>query len=121
MGELVSVSRNRAALVLTIDKPPVNALGHDMRTAIAAALGAAQADAAVPAIGTAAAGRMSSGGVDIHEFDAPERQPSLHDLIAMVEASDKRVVAALHGFVYGGGLELALACHGRVAAPDTKL
>jgi 3-hydroxyacyl-CoA dehydrogenase len=121
MGELVTVSLDGDVAVITIDKPPVNALGLDMRTAMMAALRRCGADAAVRGIVLAAAGRVFSGGADIREFNAPAQVPTLHDLIATVEASDKPVVAALHGVVYGGGLELALACHGRVAAPDARL
>ncbi|HVV93150.1 MAG TPA: 3-hydroxyacyl-CoA dehydrogenase NAD-binding domain-containing protein [Hyphomicrobiales bacterium] len=121
MAELVSISRDGDVAVLTIDNPPVNALGHTMRIALAAALDGAVADPAAKGIVIAAAGRMFSGGVDIHEFNAPARFPTLPDLIAKVEASPKPVVAALHGIAYGGALELSLACHGRVAAPDAKL
>ncbi|MFC4623607.1 3-hydroxyacyl-CoA dehydrogenase NAD-binding domain-containing protein [Comamonas nitrativorans] len=109
--------------VLTLDLPPVNSLGLAMRQALAASLQRAQDDAQVRAIVLTGAGKAFSGGADITEFgqDAAFAEPNLHTLIAMVEACSKPVVAALHSVCMGGGLELSLACHYRIAAPDCKL
>ncbi len=109
--------------VLTLDLPPVNSLGLAMRQALAAGLQRAQDDAQVRAIVLTGAGKAFSGGADITEFgqDAAFAEPNLHTLIAMVEACSKPVVAALHSVCMGGGLELSLACHYRIAAPDCKL
>ena len=109
--------------VITLDNPPVNGLGYDTRAAVATGIDRALADAAVRAIVIAGAGRMFSGGADIREFNTPKAntEPTLHTLIRMVEASDKPVIAAIQGGCMGGGLELALACHFRVAAPTATI
>lgn len=109
--------------VLTLDLPPVNSLGLAMRQALAAGLQRAQDEPQVRAIVLTGAGKAFSGGADITEFgqDAAFAEPNLHTLIAMVEACSKPVVAALHSVCMGGGLELSLACHYRIAAPDCKL
>ena len=109
--------------VLTLDLPPVNSLGLAMRQALAAGLQRAQDDPQVQAIVLTGAGKAFSGGADISEFghDAAFAEPNLHTLIAMVEGCGKPVVAALHSVCMGGGLELSLACHYRIATPDCKL
>ncbi len=105
--------------VITMDNPPVNGLGYDNRRGIADGLAKAQADKSVKAIVLTGAGRAFSGGADIREFDSPKStaEPNLLTLIKLLEASDKPVVAALHSVCMGGGLELALGCHYRVASP----
>jgi len=116
--------------VLTLDNPPVNGLGFDTRVDVAAGIERALADAAVTALVLTGAGKLFSGGADIREFNTPTAtaEPTLHTLIRMVEASTKPVVAAINGACVGGGLELALACHFRVASgvasvalPEVKL
>ena len=107
--------------VVTLNSPPVNALSTAMRSSLAAALRRAQDDDAVRSVVLIGSGRGFSGGADITEFTKPPASPSLHDLLAAVEAMQKPVVAALHGMALGGGLELALTCHFRVAAPQAKL
>jgi len=119
-----------AVAVITLDNPPVNGLGHALRRDLTAGLDRAAADPAVQAIVLVGAGKGFSGGADIKEFGTPKMtaEPSLHTVIRVVETSPKPVVAALHGVAMGGGLELALACHYRVAArgaqvalPEVKL
>jgi 3-hydroxyacyl-CoA dehydrogenase len=110
----------RVAL-LTIDNPPVNALSHPVRTALAAGLDRAAADPGVEAIVIAAAGRTFPAGADLSEFGQPARDPRLPDLLARIEACPKPVVAAIHGSALGGGLELAIACHYRLAAEDARV
>ena len=119
-----------AAAVITLDNPPVNGLGHALRSAIVAAVDAAQADPAVKAIVLVGAGKLFSGGADIREFNTPKAsaEPTLHTVIRVVESSAKPVVAAIAGHCMGGGLELSLACHHRVAnarasvaLPEVKL
>jgi len=109
--------------VITLDNPPVNGLGYATRKALAEGVNAAQADAEVRAIVITGAGKAFSGGADIKEFNTPAMgtEPSLHSLIKLLEACDKPVVAAIHSVCMGGGLELALGCHYRVAAPGTQV
>jgi len=106
--------------VLTMNNPPVNGLGANLRSGLADALDRALSDPAVVALVLIGAGRMFSAGADIREFGQPpaEGVAILPDLIDRIEACDKPVVAAIHGVAAGGGLELALGCHIRVA--DSK-
>jgi 3-hydroxyacyl-CoA dehydrogenase len=114
--------RNTVA-VITLNNPPVNGLGFATRSAAVDALQRAQADDAVHAIVIAGAGKAFSGGADIREFDSPKAltEPTLHTLIRVVEESAKPVVAAIHGVCMGGGLELALGAHYRVALPGAQI
>jgi len=109
--------------VITLDNPPVNGLGHDVRSSIVKGLQQAQADDAVRAIMITGANQVFSGGADIREFNTPKAReaPMLLDVIAAVESSPKPVIAAIGGVCMGGGLELSLGCHYRVAAPGAKL
>jgi 3-hydroxyacyl-CoA dehydrogenase len=118
-----SVETRGGVAVVTLENPPVNGLGHALRSAIVAAVDAAQSDPAVKAIVLAGAGRMFSGGADIREFNTPKAiaEPTLHTVIRVVESSAKPVVAAIAGHCMGGGLELSLACHYRVASADAQL
>ena len=109
--------------LITLDNPPVNGLGLSTRQGIAAGMAKANADAAVKAIVITGAGKAFSGGADIKEFGKPTamQEPNLNSVIGVLEASPKPVVAAIHTVVMGGGLELALGCHYRVAAPGTSV
>jgi 3-hydroxyacyl-CoA dehydrogenase len=112
-----------AVAVITLDNPPVNGLGHDLRTGIATGIERAQADSKVKAIVLIGAGKGFSGGADIREFNTPQARahPSLRMVIRVVEDSAKPVIAAIGGFCMGGGLELALGCHYRVVAPAAQI
>src|SRR5205823_10465288 len=118
---LVSLSRDGAVALITIDNPPVNALSSDVRAGLIAALDGAIADKAVRAIVLACAGKSFCAGADISEFDLPPQPPHLTDVIQRFADAAKPVVAALHGSGLGGGCELAAGCHYRVAARGTKI
>jgi 3-hydroxyacyl-CoA dehydrogenase len=118
--KVVSSERVGDVAVLTIDNPPVNALSHALRSGLAEGLAAAIPDPAVKAIVIICAGRTFVAGADITEFGKPMQEPSLHSVIDTMEGSPKPVVAAIHGTALGGGLELALAAHYRVAVKDAK-
>ena len=105
--------------VITLNNPPVNGLGYATRAGIANGLTQANADSAVKAIVITGAGKAFSGGADIKEFNSPMalKEPNLLSVILACEYSGKPVVAAMHTVTMGGGLELALGCHYRIAAP----
>ncbi|MDE2092925.1 MAG: enoyl-CoA hydratase/isomerase family protein [Burkholderiales bacterium] len=109
--------------VITMNNPPVNGLGHETRLGLTNGVERAQADAAVKAIVITGAGKAFSGGADIREFGTPKAlaEPNLLSVILALEASSKPVVAAIHSVCMGGGLELALGCHYRVASPGTQV
>jgi 3-hydroxyacyl-CoA dehydrogenase len=109
--------------VITLSNPPVNGLGYETRKAAAEGIARAEADAAIQAVVITGAGKAFSGGADIREFGSPKAlaEPNLLSLIAVVENCTKPVVAAIHTVCMGGGLELALGCHYRVAAAGAKI
>jgi 3-hydroxyacyl-CoA dehydrogenase len=109
--------------VITLDNPPVNSLGHALRERIVQQLDVAQADPSVRAIVLAGSDKAFSAGADVTEFGTPLQfqEPILRSVLAAVEASRKPVVAALAGVALGGGLELALSCHGRVSLESARV
>ena len=109
--------------VVTLNNPPVNGLGHALRSGIVAALDQALADPQVQAIVLTGSARAFSGGADVREFGTPKagQEPTLPSVIRALDGSTKPVVAAIAGVCLGGGLELALGCHYRVALPDASL
>ena len=114
----VDLTMDGEVAVIAMDNPPVNALGQVLREGLMQALGKVGAAKAVLLHGTA---RAFSGGADINEFGKPPRQPGLSEVIAAIEGFDRPVVAWISGLALGGGLELALGCHYRVAAPGAKV
>ncbi|MFM0726532.1 3-hydroxyacyl-CoA dehydrogenase NAD-binding domain-containing protein [Paraburkholderia strydomiana] len=108
-------------LLVTIDHAPVNALSADVRRGLLAAIEAADADKSIEAVLIVGAGRNFIAGADIREFGKPPVPPSLPDVCNRIEACTKPVVAAIHGAVLGGGLEVALAAHYRIAVDGAKL
>src|SRR5438128_165032 len=117
----VDLRRDGEIAIVTVDNPPVNALKHEVRAGLTGALRQICDDAAVKAAVIVCAGRTFFAGADITEFGRPPQAPGLGDVIARIEAMPKPVVAALHGTALGGGFELALACHFRVAVPGARV
>jgi len=114
--------------VIEIDNPPVNATSQAVRAGLLAAIHEAERDAGVEAVVIACAGRTFVAGADIREFGQPPREPHLPDVINAIETCSKPVVGAVHGTALGGGCEIALACHARIAdagaglgLPEVKL
>ncbi len=107
--------------IVRIDNPPVNALSHAVRAALVETLGAIERDPAMRAAAIVCAGRTFVAGADIREFGKPRQPPLISDIAAKLDLMTKPVMAAIHGTALGGGLELALACHYRVAAPSARL
>jgi len=121
MTDVVSFSIQGPIAVLTADNPPVNALSAAVRQGLQARLREAVAAAEVEAIVIACAGRTFFAGADITEFGKPPQPPQLPELVDELEACPQPVVAAIHGAALGGGLEIALGCHFRIAVPSASL
>lgn len=121
MSEVVKVERHDAIAIIKINNPPVNALSAAVRQGIAAAIKEVSADASVQGVVLACEGRTFVAGADITEFGKPPQSPGLSEVIALIENCPKPVVASIHGTALGGGLELALGCHFRVANKEARM
>jgi 3-hydroxyacyl-CoA dehydrogenase len=117
----VSLRRDGNVAIITINNPPVNALRHGVRKGILDCVTAARDDASVEAIVLTGAGRTFVAGADITEFGKPSQPPGLMDVISVIDDIKKPTIAAVHGTPLGGGLELTMSCHFRVAAAGTRL
>ncbi len=118
---VINYRRDGEIAVLTVDHPPVNALSRDVRSGLLEAIRQAEEDAAVRAVVIRCAGRTFIAGADVSEFDLPPQEPHLPELTQAIENACKPVVAALHGTALGGGFEIALASHYRVATVAAKV
>ncbi|MCU6452512.1 3-hydroxyacyl-CoA dehydrogenase NAD-binding domain-containing protein [Sphingomonas sp. A2-49] len=121
MTSPIRTERHDDVLVIISDNPPVNALGAAVRIGLAAAVAEGIADASVAAMVIRCDGRTFFAGADITEFGKPMVEPGLPTVVDTIEASTKPVVAAIHGTALGGGCEVALGCHYRVAVPSAKI
>ncbi len=123
MSEATKYEKRGDVAVITMNNPPVNGLGYELRKGILEGIRAAMADDSVKAVVLTGAGKAFSGGADIREFNTPKAsmEPNLHTVIRALEAATKPVVAAVHTVCMGGGLELALGCHFRVASPGAQI
>ena len=119
--QTVSIERRESVAIITIDNPPVNALSQTVRQGLIDCVELAEQDDSVTGIVLACAGRTFIAGADIREFDKPPEAPHLPDVVHRLEAAKKPLVAAIHGTALGGGLEVAMGCHQRVAADDASL
>lgn len=117
---VITTQRQGDILVITSNNPPVNALGAAVRQGLDAAIKELAGDDSLKAAVIRCDGRTFFAGADITEFGKPMQEPSLPVLVDLIEASEKPVVAAVHGTALGGGCEVALACHYRIAVPSAK-
>ena len=117
----ISTKRHGDVLVVTSNNPPVNALGHAVRVGLVEAIESADTDDTVKAVVIVCQGQTFFAGADITEFGKPMQMPMLPMVVDIIENCTKPVVAAIHGTAFGGGLEVALASHYRVAVPSAKL
>ncbi len=121
MTSPITTQRHGNVLVIISNNPPVNALGQAVRAGLAQGIDEALADDSIEAVVIRCDGRTFFAGADITEFGKPPVGPNLPETLDKMEASNKPVVAAIHGTALGGGCEVALACHYRVAVPSAKL
>ncbi len=121
MTNPVSLSIRDGIAVIAVDNPPVNALSHAVRAGLVDAIGQVAADPQCRAAVLACKGRTFIAGADISEFGKPLAKPGLNTVVNTIEACDKPVVAAIHGTALGGGFEVALGCHYRVASPGAAV
>src|SRR3954470_7619637 len=121
MSEAAHYAVRDGIAVITLDNPPVNGLGNALRAAVMDHLKKAEADPAVRAVVIIGSAKFFSGGADIREFGGTRLKPDLPDVNDQQDSMKKPLVAAIGGFALGGGLELALACHFRVAAPKSQV
>ena len=120
MGDIVNVTRTDEIAVVSVNNPPVNTITAAVRSGLSRALDDVAALSGIKAVVLCCEGSTFFSGADIGEFDGPPKEAEFRDLFARFEALSVPVVAAMHGTVLGGGLEIALACHYRVAAPTAR-
>lgn len=117
----VSIENRDNIALVWVDNPPVNALSHSVRAGLKDAMRAIAEDDTIDAAVIACRGRTFIAGADIREFGAPPQAPHLTEVVQIIEDMEKPIVAAIHGTALGGGLEVALSCHYRVAVSSAKI
>ncbi|MEC3909536.1 3-hydroxyacyl-CoA dehydrogenase NAD-binding domain-containing protein [Sphingobium sp. CR2-8] len=118
---MLSFKRTDDICEIIFENPPVNAFGASLRKALLEAVNRAEDDALIRVVLLRGVGKMFSAGADISEFDRPEEAPGLSELVDRIEACSKPVLGVLHGQCLGGGLEVAMGCHYRIAARSTRI
>ena len=123
MTSPITTEKHGHVLIIRSNNPPVNSLGHAVREGLVRGIEEAEADESIAAAVIIGEGKTFFAGADISEFGTPKAfaQPMLPQVVEIIENCSKPVVAAIHGTALGGGLEVALACHYRVAVPSAKL
>lgn len=121
MTSVVQMTREGGVALIRVDNPPVNALAHAVRAGLLEAFKEAEQDAQVELIMLYCAGKTFIAGADIREFGQPAQAPILQELTLAIENGNKPSLAVMHGSVLGGGLEVALGCHYRIAHSATRL
>ncbi|MCQ4293354.1 3-hydroxyacyl-CoA dehydrogenase NAD-binding domain-containing protein [Pseudomonas stutzeri] len=121
MTDVVRLEVQGEIALITVNNPPVNALGQAVRDGLLKAFQRAEADPQVRAVALMCEGNTFIAGADIKEFGKPPQAPSLPDVIEVIEVCSKPSVAVIHGTALGGGLEVALGCHYRIARKDAKV
>jgi 3-hydroxyacyl-CoA dehydrogenase len=121
MSEVASWRVADGVAVLTLDNPPVNAISAKVRAALIDGVERANQDSVVKGLVVTCAGKTFFAGADLKEFGKPSVPPFLTEVVDRLEESQKPIVAAIHGSALGGGLEIAMGCHYRIAVPSTKL
>ncbi|MDX1485924.1 MAG: enoyl-CoA hydratase-related protein, partial [Alphaproteobacteria bacterium] len=120
-GAGVTIAVEDGIAIVTVDNPPVNAISQAIRQGLLAAMDEVNGNDAIAGAVIIGAGPVFIAGADVREFGKPPLPPSLPEVITAIEQSAKPVVAAIHGVALGGGLEIALGCHYRIAAPGARL
>ncbi|KIN71191.1 3-hydroxyacyl-CoA dehydrogenase NAD-binding domain-containing protein [Sulfitobacter guttiformis] len=121
MSDVISYSTSGPVAILRIQNPPVNALSQAVRQGLSEAMDRAEADVEIKAVLIVGEGRAFIAGADITEFGKPPMEPNLPDLCTRIEASPLVVIASMHGVTLGGGLEVALGAHYRIAQPTARV
>lgn len=121
MDHIVNSRRDERILVVEISNPPVNAMAHAVRAALLKIIGGAESDPEIDGVVLTGVGKIFCGGAEIREFSETPKPPGLGEVVNAIEASRKPVIAAINGAALGGGLEIALACHARLALKSARL
>ena len=120
LTEVIDYKKQGNVAVISSNNPPVNALGFSVRKGLADGIAKSMEDESIKAVLIYCKGRTFFAGADITEFGKPMKEPILGQVLQIIESCHKPVIAAMHGTTFGGGLEIALTCHFRVAIPNSQ-